>query len=230
MIRTMTLAVGAIVALAACQPAKSPEQIQAEANAAALKEMMSALGGDVMLNGEAVNPEQLAAALAQAGAMASAMNPEMSAEDRAKLQAVTGAMASGQVHPAAAAWVAGANKTLAILKTVKDAPSAAAAKAQLAPIYAEMAGPAATLTAMTEDQRDVAMGSALPQFMSFGMNAASLMIPLSSDPALAELVSDMLVRTPKPYSAFAMRLLSGSISGSNLSMPFVMVICPAPRA
>lgn len=198
MIRAMTLAVGAVAALAACQPAKSPEQIQAEANAAALKDMMSALGGDITLNGQTVNPEQMAAALAQAGAMASAMNPEMSAEDRAKLQAVTGAMASGQVHPAAAAWIGGANKSLAILKTVKDAPSAAAAKAQLAPIYAEMAAPAATLTAMTEDQRDVAMGSALPQFMSFGMSAASLMIPLSSDPALAELIGNMLDDMPSP--------------------------------
>ena len=81
---------------------------------------------------------------------------------------------------------------------MKDASTAAAAKAQLAPIYAGMTAPAATLTAMTEDQRDVAMGSAMPQFMSFGMNAASLMIPLSSDPALAEMVSDMLEDMPSP--------------------------------
>ena len=197
MIRTITLAVG-LVALAACQPAKSPEQIQAERNAAALQEMMATLGGQASINGQPVSPEQMAAAFAQAGAMASAMSPEMSAEDRAKMQAITGAMASGQVHPAASAWVAGANKSLTILKTVKDAPSAAAAKSQLAPIYAEMTAPAATLNAMTEDQRDVAMGSALPQFMSFGMNAASLMIPLSSDPALAELVEDMLDDMPSP--------------------------------
>ncbi len=197
MIRTITLAVG-LVALAACQPAKSPEQIQAERNAAALQEMMATLGGQASINGQPVSPEQMAAAFAQAGAMASAMSPEMSAEDRAKMQAITGAMASGQVHPAASAWVAGANKSLAILKTVKDAPSAATARAQLAPIYAEMTAPAATLNAMTEDQRDVAMGSALPQFMSFGMNAASLMIPLSSDPALAELVEDMLDDMPSP--------------------------------
>ncbi len=197
MIRTMTLAVG-LAALAACQPAKSPEQIQAERNAAALQEMMATLGGQASINGQPVSPEQMAAAFAQAGAMASAMSPEMSADDRAKMQAITGAMASGQVHPAASAWVAGANKSLAILKTVKDAPSAATARAQLAPIYAEMTAPAATLNAMTEDQRDVAMGSALPQFMSFGMNAASLMIPLSSDPALAELVEDMLDDMPSP--------------------------------
>lgn len=198
MIRAMTLAAGAFVALVACQPAKSPEQIQAENNAAALKDMMSALGGEGSTNGQVMNPEQMAAALAQAGAMASAMHPEMSAEDRAKLQAITGAMASGQVHPAAAAWLEGATKTLAILKTVKDGPTAAAAKAQLAPIYAGMTAPAATLTAMTEDQRDIAMGSAMPQFMSFGMNAASLMIPLSSDPALAEMVGDMLDDMPSP--------------------------------
>lgn len=195
--RAITAAL-AILALAACEPAKSPEQVQAERNAAALKDMMSALGGEATINGQSVSPEQMAAALAQAGAMASAMSPELSAEDRAKLKAVTGAMASGDVHPAAAAWVEGANKTLAILKTVKDAPSAATAKAQLAPIYAEMSAPAATLSAMTEDQRDVAMGSALPQFMSFGMNAASLMIPLSSNPALAKMVEDMLDDMPSP--------------------------------
>ena len=84
----------------------------------------------------------------------------------------------------------------AVLKTVKDTSSANAAKALLAPIYAEMQAPAATLSAMPEDQREVAMGSALPQFMSFGMNAASLMIPLSSDPALAEMVENMLEDMP----------------------------------
>ena len=50
---------------------------------------------------------------------------------------------------------------------------------------------------LTPDQ-EVAMGSALPQFMSFGMNAASLMIPLSSNPALAEMVEDMLDDMPSP--------------------------------
>lgn len=194
----ITMLAAAIVALAACQPTKSPEQIQAERNAAALNEMIATLGGQASINGQSVSPEQMAAAMAQAGAMASAMSPEMSAEDRAKLNAITGAMASGNVHPAATAWVAGANKTLEILKTVKDAASANAAKAQLAPIYAEMAGPAATLSAMSEDERDVAMGSALPQFMSFGMNAASLMMPLSSKPELAEMVEDMLDDMPSP--------------------------------
>jgi hypothetical protein len=192
MVRIVALAIGAIVALAACEPAKTPEQVQAERNAAALKDMISALQSEASIDGQPVTPEQMAAA------MVGAMSPEMSAEDRARLQAVTGAMSSGEVHPAAAAWVEGANKTLAILKTVKDTASAAAAKTQLAPIYAEMSAPAATLTAMTEDQRDVAMGSALPQFMSVGMSAANLMIPLSSNPALAEMVEDMLDDMPSP--------------------------------
>jgi hypothetical protein len=198
MARIVALAVGAIVALSACAPAKTPEQVQAERNAATLKDMISALQSEASIDGQPVTPEQMAAAMAQAGAMVGAMSPEMSAEDRARLQAVTGAMSSGEVHPAAAAWVEGANKTLAILKTVKDTASAAAAKTQLAPIYAEMSAPAATLTAMTEDQRDVAMGSALPQFMSVGMSAANLMIPLSSNPALAEMVEDMLDDMPSP--------------------------------
>jgi hypothetical protein len=198
MIRAKTLAAIAILALAACQPQKTPEQIEAERQAEAIKQMGAMFGGLAGADGAQVTPEQMAAVLAQAGAMAEAMDRDMTAEDRAKLQAVTGALQSGQVHPAAAAWVSGANRTLAILKTVKDVPSANAAKAQLAPIYAEMTGPAATLDAMTEDQRDVAMGSALPQFMSFGMNAASLMIPLSSDPELAKLVEGMLDDMPSP--------------------------------
>lgn len=196
--RAIILGVTATLALAACQPQKTPAQIEAERQAEALKQMGAMFGAPSGDPNAQVTPEQMAAAMAQAGAMASAMDREMSAEDRAKLQAITGAMQSGQVHPAAAAWVAGANKTLAILKTVKDTSSANAAKAQLAPIYAEMQGPAATMSAMTEDQRDVAMGSALPQFMSFGMNAAGLMIPLSSDPALAQLVEDMLEDMPSP--------------------------------
>jgi hypothetical protein len=197
MIRILTVSLS-VTALAACQPQKTPEQIEAERQAEAIKQMGAMFGGLTGENGAQVTPEQMAAALAQAGAMAEAMDRDMSAEDRAKLQAVTGALQSGQVHPAASAWVSGANKTLAILKTVKDVPSANAAKAQLAPIYAEMTAPAATLSAMTEDQRDVAMGSALPQFMSFGMNAASLMIPLSNDPETAKLVEDMLDDMPSP--------------------------------
>ena len=199
MFRIVVFAASAI-AFAACEPAKTPEQAAAENAAKAMQEMAAAFGG---MAGDAtgtaeMDPEKMAAALAQAGAMASAMNPDMSAEDRAKLQAITGAMASGNVHPAASAWIAGANKSLEILKTVKDAPSATAAKAKLAPIYAEMAGPTATLNAMTQDQREIAMGSALPQFMAFGMSATQVMMPLSSNPELTELVSEMLEAMPTP--------------------------------
>lgn len=205
MIRSTAIAlVLAAFATTACQPQKTPEQLAAEQQAAALKSMMEALGGmsgmsgEMTINGQQVDPEKMAAAIAQAGNMASMMDREISPEDRAKLQAVTGALQSGQVHPAAQAWIGGANQALAILKNVKDVPSANAAKAQLAPIYAAMVGPTATLEAMSEDERDVAMGSALPQFMSFGMNAASLMIPLSSNPELANLVEDMLEDMPSP--------------------------------
>lgn len=193
------MSVVSLVALAACEPQKTPEQIQAEKMAAAFQQMGAMLGATPGADGAAqVTPEQMAAALAQAGAMAGAMDREMSPEDRAKLQAVTGALQSGQVHPAASAWIAGANQTLEVLKGVKDTASANAAKAQLAPIYASMVAPAATLGAMSEDERDVAMGSALPQFMSFGMNAAGLMIPLSSNPELANMVEDMLDDMPSP--------------------------------
>lgn len=199
MIRSIMLAAAAL-ALAACEPARTPEQVAAEKTAKAMQEMASALGGigSGPDSGAEMDPEKMAAALARAGAMASAMYPDMSAEDRARLEAITGAVASGNVHPAASAWITGATKSLEILKTVKDAPSAAAAKAKLAPIYAEMAGPTATLNAMTQDQREVAMGSALPQFMAFGMSATQVMMPLSSNPELTELVSEMLDDMPTP--------------------------------
>ena len=72
-----------------------------------------------------------------------------------------------------------------MIKTVTDAPSAAAAKAQLAPIYAEMVAPAATLSAMAEDQQEIAIGAALPQFMSLGMSMATVVAPLSAKPEVA---------------------------------------------
>ena len=128
----------ASLAVAACQPSKSPEELAAERNAAALKEVVSALGGQTTLDGQTMNPEQMAAAMAQAGAMAAAMDPNMSAEDRAKMQAITGAIASGQVHPAASAYVAGLDRVFAVISTVKDDATANAAKPQLAAIYAEM--------------------------------------------------------------------------------------------
>ena len=52
------------------------------------------------------------------------------------MQAITCAMASGEVHPAASAWLAGANKAFVVLGKVTDVNSANAAKVQLAPIYA----------------------------------------------------------------------------------------------
>lgn len=188
--------------LAACQPQKTPEQIQAEQAAAALSQMAGALGQLAGPDGAAaaaqMNPEQMAAALAQAGAMAGAMNPDMTPEERAKMQAITGAIASGQVHPAASSYVAGLDKVFTILSGIKDVGGADAAKPKLAAIYAEMAGPAATLKAMTEDERDVAFGSAYIQMSGFGMKMAGLMMPLTSNPALAEKVGDLLEDMPEP--------------------------------
>lgn len=178
----------ASLALAACQPNKSPEELAAERNAAALKEML----------GDSTNPEQVAAAMAQAGAMAAAMDPNMSAEDRAKIKAITGAMASGQVHPAASAYVAGLDRVFVVISTVKDEASANAAKPQLAAIYSEMAAPAAQLKAMSENDREVAFGSAYPQLMSFGMKMAGVMMPLASNPDLADKVGDLLEDMPEP--------------------------------
>jgi hypothetical protein len=198
MIRTASFIAIAACALAACQPQKTPEQIQQEQAAAAIQQMAAALGATA--NGQNVpqlDSQQMAAAMAMAGAMA-ANDPSVSAEDRAKMQAISGAMASGQAHPAANAWLTGANKTFAILGKVTDVASANAAKVQLAPIYAEMAGPAATLKAMTDDQRDVAFGSAMSQVMAMSMNAMTLMMPLASKPEVAELVEDMLDEMPNP--------------------------------
>lgn len=197
--RSSLFALVAACGLSACTPQKTPEQIAQEQQAAALQQaingMASAFGANGA-NGAEVDPQKMAAAMAQAGAMASAMDSTMTPEERAKMQAITGAIASGQVHPAASAWLAGANKTMAILAGVKDEASAAAAKAQLAPIYAEMAGPAASLKALPEDQRDVAMGSAAPQLMAVGVNMMGLMAPLASKPEVARLVEDMLDQMP----------------------------------
>jgi hypothetical protein len=178
----------ASLAVAACQPSKSPEEVAAERNAAALKEML----------GDSATPEEVADAIAKAGAMAAAADPNMSAEDRAKLKAITGAMASGQVHPAASAYVAGLEKVFTVISEVKDEASANAAKPKLAAIYAEMAGPAAQLKGMSEDDREVAFGSAYPQLISFGMKTAGVMMPLASNPDLAEKVGDLLDDMPAP--------------------------------
>lgn len=181
--------------LIACQPQKTPEQIQAEQAAAALQQMANAFGA----NGQAqMDPDAMAKAMAQAGAFASAANPDMSAEERAKMQAITGAIATGQTHPAASAYVAGLDKVFTVLSTIKDDAGVMAAKPQLAAIYAQMAAPAATLKAMNEDERDVAFGSTLPQMMGFGMKMAGLMMPLSSNPDLADKITDLLDDMPSP--------------------------------
>jgi hypothetical protein len=183
------------LALAACQPEPTPEQKAAAELQKLAQQMGAALGAD---GNTTVDPEALGKALAQAGAMAGAMDSNMTAEDRAKLNAITGAMASGQVHPAAAAYVAGLDKAFTIVSTVKDDASAAAAKVQLAPVYAEMAPAAAALKAMSEHDREVAFGSAYPQFMGFGLKMAGLMMPLMNNPELADKVSDLLDDMPDP--------------------------------
>lgn len=183
------------LALAACQPEPTPEQKAAAELQKLAQQMGAALGADGNIT---VDPEALGKAMAQAGAMAGAMDSNMTAEDRAKLNAITGAMASGQVHPAAAAYVAGLDKAFTIVSTVKDDASAAAAKVQLAPVYAEMAPAAAALKAMSEHDREVAFGSAYPQFMGFGLKMAGLMMPLMNNPELADKVSDLLDDMPDP--------------------------------
>ncbi|OYX46548.1 MAG: hypothetical protein B7Y90_15385 [Alphaproteobacteria bacterium 32-64-14] len=182
------------MALAACQPEPTPEQKAAAALQQLGKDMAAALGGDP--NAVNIDPKQLGAALAQAGAIAGAANAEMTAEDRAQLNAITGAMASGQVHPAASAYVAGLDKVFTIVSTVTDDASAAAAKPKVDAIYAEMAAPAATLKAMSESDRQVAFGSAYPQLMGFGLRMAGIMLPLTSKPALADKVGKLLEGMP----------------------------------
>ena len=81
MIRTSMIALTlATLGLAACQPQKTPEQVQAEQAAAALQQMGAAFGA----NGQSqVSPEQMAAAIAKAGAIASSVDANMTPEERA---------------------------------------------------------------------------------------------------------------------------------------------------
>ena len=69
---------------------------------------------------------------------------------------------------------------------------------RLQAIYAEMAGPAAQLKAMNEDDREVAFGSAYGQMMGFGMKMAGVMMPLASNPDLADKVGELLDDMPAP--------------------------------
>lgn len=197
MIRIATVAaIAAALSMGACQPQKTPEQIAAEQQAAAMKEIAGAFGG--LMGGESeVDPEKLAAAIGQSAAIASAMDKDMSPEDRAKLQAISGAMASGQVHPAASAYFAGANKVFALLGNATDAASVNAMQPQLAAVYAEMAGPAAALKGMTEDERDIALASATAQLMGMSANAMKLMSKFSYDPETMEAVSKAMDQMPQ---------------------------------
>jgi hypothetical protein len=185
----------AVLALAACQPEPTPEQKAA----AELQKLAQQLGAAVGKDGNvAIDPNVLGQTLAQAGAIAGAVDRDMTPEQRARMNAITGAMASGNVHPAAAAYVAGMEKAITIVSTVKDDASAAAAKVQLAPIYAEMKPAAAALSAMSESEREVAFGSAYAQFMGSGLKMAGLMMPLMNQPELADKVGDLLDAMPSP--------------------------------
>lgn len=182
-----------ILALAACQPEPTPEQKAAAAFQQAAKEMAGAMGLDPNAIPQ-IDPNALAAAMAQAGAM----NPEMTPEDRAALNAAMGSLQGAPAHPAAAAYAAGLDKTFTVLATVKDDASLEAARPKLAAIYAEMAAPAAALKAMSENEREVAFGSAWAQMAGFGLKAAGLMMPLTAKPELAEKLSDLMDQMPQP--------------------------------
>lgn len=182
-----------LLGLAACQPEPTPEQKAAAAFQEMAKGMASAFGGDPNAVPE-IDPKALGAAMAQAGAMGAQMTPE----ERAKLNAITGSMNGAAPHPAASAYVAGLDKAYTVIATIKDEASLAAAKVQLAPIYAQMAAPAATLKAMSETDREVAFGSAWPQLAGFSMKMMSVMMPLASKPELADKVSDLLDDMPSP--------------------------------
>src|SRR5262249_35958063 len=72
---------------------------------------------------------QKAAAAAAAALQAGALNdPNMSAADRAKLQAVYGNIAAGRVDPAAAAYLDGLNKAMVIIGSIKDEAAIPGAK------------------------------------------------------------------------------------------------------
>ena len=182
-----------ILALAACQPEPTPEQKAAAAFQQAAKEMAGAMGLDPNAIPQ-IDPNALAAAMAQAGAM----NPEMTPEDRAALNAAMGSLQGAPAHPAAAAYAAGLDKTFTVLATVKDDASLEAARPKLAVIYAEMAAPAAALKAMSESDREVAFGSAWAQMAGFGLKAAGLMMPLTAKPELAEKLGDLMDEMPQP--------------------------------
>jgi hypothetical protein len=192
MIRTTGLVVLAVAVLGLSGCGETPQQkSEREAKEAAAK-MAAALGTPF----GATTDQQKAAAAAALGALA-ANDPNMTPEDRAKAQKVLGNIASGTVNPAASAYLTGLTKVSTVIATIKDDGSLAAAQAQLAPIFAEMKGPADQLNAMGKDDRDVAMGSSAPQIMSASMSLASSMMPLAlSNSALADKVGKLLDQMP----------------------------------
>lgn len=140
---------------------------------------------------------------AQAAAVAAALNagvlndPNMTPEERAKAQAVLNNIATGKVDPAASAYLTGLNKAMVIVSSIKDEASVQAAKAQLAPIFAEMKPAADKLSAMSKDDRDIAMGSAAPQIMQVSMQMAASLMPLAmSNPKLSEEIGNLLDGMP----------------------------------
>jgi len=192
MLRSLALVVPVLgaLALAACQPEPTPEQKAV----AAAQQAAAALG----LDPKAIDPNALGAAIGQFGAIAGAAGAEMTAEDSAALNAVMGSLQGAPANPAAAAYAAGMDKVFTVLATVKDDASFEAARLQLAPIYAEMAAPAAALKAMSETDRQAAFGSAWPQMAAAGMKTAALVAPLYSQPELASKVSDLMAQMPAP--------------------------------
>ncbi len=202
MIRTFNLiALVAACGLAvACQPQKTPEQIAQEEMQKQMTAAMAGMAGALGANGpNAADSQQAAAAFG--AAMGAAMNaaandPSMTAEERAKAQRIMGAMASGNVHPAASAYLGGLNKAATILGTLKDQNSAKAAEIQLAPIFAEMQTSANVLNAMSPADREVAMGSAAPQLMQVSMTMMTSLMPLMANPEMSKTIDDLMSKMP----------------------------------
>jgi len=193
MIRTTGLVVLAVAVLGLSGCGETPQQkSEREAKEAAAK-LATAFGTPFGANAD----QQKAMAAAAAAALATGGDPNMTPEERAKAQKVLGNIASGTVNPAASAYLTGLTKVSTVIATVKDDSSLVAAQAQLAPIFAEMKGPADQLNAMNKDDRDVAMGSSAPQIMSATMSLASSMMPLAlSNSALADKVGKLLDQMP----------------------------------
>lgn len=186
----------AALAMNACQPEPTPEQKAAAQFQEMMKGLAGAAGMDPNVVGQ-IDPNALGAAMAQAGAIAGAMNPDMTAEDRAAMNAAIGSMHGAPPHPAASAYASGMDKVMTIVGAIKDDAGVEAAKPQLAAIYAQMAGPAAELKAMSEADRQVAFGSAWAQMVGSGMRSAAVMLPLMNKPELAEKVGDLLNAMPE---------------------------------